>query len=289
MTNVAPGTVLFEYSTSHRIEQLGDSLLRKDLRQEALIGDALLAKSTPEHDPRREPVVYTQLLRRTGIGPHCVEAGADWIIIERIDANVLWQIADPAIWIGVAGWLASMHARLAHLPTTGLPLLRYDGSLAAMRADRARRCGLHEDVIAAHARATRRLLKVPATIIHGEFYPSNVLVAERASDCGTVGSAVHRSGVFPVDWELAGLGPAALDIAALTAGWPEDSSTRRLMEEAYFAAAGVENEDWDEYHDNLLAARLQLCIQWLGWPRRTTPSAHRHDWLAEAIELSRQL
>ena len=56
------------------------------------------------------------------------------------------------------------------------------------------------------------LLSLPKTVIHGEFYASNVLVAE-----GSEGTRVA-----PVDWELAAAAPGAIDIAALVSGnWPE--------------------------------------------------------------------
>src|SRR5947209_6646174 len=57
-----------------------------------------------------------------------------------------------------------------------------------------------------------RLLALPRTLIHNEFYPSNVLIERR------------REGVrvCPVDWEMAARGPALIDLAALTAGnWNE--------------------------------------------------------------------
>ena len=42
-----------------------------------------------------------------------------------------------------------------------------------------------------------RLVRLPRTLIHGELYPSNVIV----------GRGHHRERVCPVDWEMAALGP----------------------------------------------------------------------------------
>ena len=61
------------------------------------------------------------------------------------------------------------------------------------------------------------LLSMPRTVIHGEFYASNVLVAE-----GPDGTRVA-----PVDWELAAAAPGAVDLAALVSGdWPEADRER---------------------------------------------------------------
>src|SRR5205823_13527956 len=53
-----------------------------------------------------------------------------------------------------------------------------------------------------------RLVALPQTFIHGEFFASNVLIQSTA--------AGHR--VCPIDWEMAAVGPALIDVAALTAG-----------------------------------------------------------------------
>ena len=54
--------------------------------------------------------------------------------------------------------------------------------------------------------STERLLALPVGFIHGELYPSNVLVGERTGR------------ICAVDWEMAGIGPLLLDLAALTSG-----------------------------------------------------------------------
>lgn len=275
----------FPYATSHRIDQVGPTLLRKDLSPEALLGDAPVTKTSSEHDPRREPAVYTALLRRAGIGPECVAAGEDWILIERLPAHVLWQVGEPAVWIAVARWLASMHRRLAQLNTDGVPLLRYDTTLAADRADRAQRCGLPRSVFDAHSRAAQLLDELPATLIHGELYPSNVLVGSLESEAWVEGFA-NSVDVWPIDWELAGIGSALLDVAALTSGWPCAHPTKVAMQRAYFEAA-ESTSSWQDWSVTLRAAELCICVQWLGWPQWEAPPNQRHDWLGEAIDLAR--
>jgi hypothetical protein len=283
----------FAAATSHRIDEIGSGWLRKDLAPEALLGEARTAKPAFVHDPRREPAVYRELLRPLAIGPHCAASGDDWILIERVPGVELWQVGDLGVWVRVAERVAHLHRRLAaaliprHAAPAArrrsgpshadrVPFLVHDRGLFGAWRERAAAAGALAGVLAAHRRATERLVALPATLLHGELYPSNILVR-------TVG---FRLDVWPVDWELAGLGPAVLDVAALTAGgWSE--AQREAMARAYFEAAGSPSGSWDEFRHDLAAARLHLCVQWLGWaPGWAPPPEHAHDWLGEALELA---
>src|SRR5262249_37474331 len=82
-----------------------------------------------------------------------------------------------------------------------------------------------ERLASRHELIVERLAALPATLIHGEFYASNVLVRES-------GGGLH---VCPVDWERAGLGPGLLDLAALIAGKWTDEQKRALALEYYAA------------------------------------------------------
>ena len=73
-----------------------------------------------------------------------------------------------------------------------------------------------------HERAVQEALSEGATLIHGEFYPSNVLVDQRGTSCS----------IHPLDWEMAGAGSPLLDLAALLSGrWARDD--RENMQQAY--------------------------------------------------------
>jgi hypothetical protein len=285
--------VPFAAATSHRIDEIGPGWLRKDLAPEALLGEARAVKPAFVHDPHREPAAYRELLRPLAIGPHCAAAGDDWIVIERVPGVELWQIGEPDLWVRVAARVAHMHRRLAVALLPGhigsgagrragpshadrVPLLVHDDRLFAAWRERAAAAGAPPVVLAAHRRATERLVSIPPTVLHGELYPSNILVR-------TVG---FRLDVWPIDWELAGLGPAVLDVAALTAGgWAEPR--RETMARAYFEAAGRPSGSWDVFREDLAAARLHLCVQWLGWaPGWIPPAEHAHDWLGEALEVA---
>jgi Ser/Thr protein kinase RdoA (MazF antagonist) len=269
---------LFAYATSHRIEVVGAGRLRKDLRDDALMGQARCAKPAFVHDPRREPMVYRAVLTPAGLGPRCYDSGDDWVELEQIDAPVLWQVGEVSTWIAVAAWLAGMHRRLAVHDVAGLPLVVHDSALLATWRGRAGAAGVPSVVLAAHERASRRLAALPATLVHGDLYASNVLVR-------TGGAAGIE--VWPVDWELSAIGPVLLDVGALTAGAGLAPATRAAMARAYFEAARYPADTWDTWMADLDAARLHQCVQWLGWsPGWIPPVEHRHDWLAQALELA---
>lgn len=85
------------------------------------------------------------------------------------------------------------------------------------------------------------------TVIHGELYPSNVLMREGS--------------VFPVDWERAAVSAGEIDLAALVEGWkPEDV---RCATQSYVDArwGGEAPEDFAE---SVEAARAYLHLQALG-------------------------
>ena len=98
--------------------------------------------------------------------------------------------------------------------------------------------------------------------VHGEFYASNILVSPGR--------------VCPVDWEMAGIGPGVLDLAALATAWEGADRARIVAAYADERGAPVDEEDLD-------AARLVLAVQWLGWAEGwEPPREHATDWLAEA-------
>jgi thiamine kinase-like enzyme len=131
-----------------------------------------------------------------------------------------------------------------------------------------------------HARITAELLARRPWLIHGELYASNVLLE-------SAGAAIR-----PVDWEMIGIGPRLLDLAALTSGRLADAARESLIE-AYRGAlsdAGAPDPGDAPFRRELTACRLLLAVQWLGWGRGwRPPREHRHDWLDEAVRCARGL
>jgi aminoglycoside/choline kinase family phosphotransferase len=135
---------------------------------------------------------------------------------------------------------------------------------------------------ARYDRVIERLVALPSTFIHGEFYASNVLVRETA-----LGLSVR-----PVDWEMAAQGPGLMDVAALAAGaWTEEEKSALALT---YRTELRSDRDWPSAVDEFLTAfhccRLHLAIQWLGWsPEWSPPFDNAQDWLSEALRLAEEL
>jgi hypothetical protein len=94
------------------------------------------------------------------------------------------------------------------------------------------------------------------TIIHGEYYPKNILLEDGQ--------------VYPVDWESAAVAAGEVDFASMTENWPEDLVTK-------CAHAYCETR-WPGGHpptfaSTVDAAQIYLHFRWLG---------NRAEWTAKA-------
>jgi hypothetical protein len=97
------------------------------------------------------------------------------------------------------------------------------------------------------------LLESPQTVIHGEYYPLNVLVDDR--------------NVYPVDWEAAAIGPGEIDLASLTQSWPPEIVDRCEM---VYGATRWPGGAPAGFEKTLEVARLYWLFRWLGEDRRRT-------------------
>jgi hypothetical protein len=272
-------------------------LIFKDLSWDRLEDEARLAKPEFLYDPLREPMVYESALPDAGIGsPRYYgssvdqEAGRSWLFIEHVQGRELYQVGERKLWEGAARAVGEMHARLeaerGTLAGRGR-LLEYDGDYYRRWIDRAQEFSAapgapkeRADRVAwiaeRYDRVIDGLLELPTTVIHGELYASNVLVA------GDPGAPR----VCPVDWELAAVGPGLVDLAALVSGgWSEED--REAIVAAYRGAVGQDAFT----REQLDLCRLHLAVQWLGWapPNWIPPEGQRHDWLGEALARAKQL
>jgi Phosphotransferase enzyme family len=255
------------YHSSLPMEELdvgGMRLLLKDLSSS---GDLLRPALAPQ--PGREIAVYRDVLQPLALdGPAGVaaadETSAGWLVLELIEGTPLWQVGDLETWREAARWLARLHA----LPVPdNESLVRYDA--AQLRA----RLELAQAAEPLAARVADHLASLPARLIHGDFYPANVLVEPGPR-------------IRVVDWETCGVGPAALDLAALVSGRWSESERQRILE-AYAAACPPHLRP---SADDVLYARLLLAAQWIGWHDSwRPPPEQRHDWHGELVELRERL
>ncbi len=300
-----------DYRSSFVLEelevQLADGtilpLMFKDLSQQALLEGARRIRPDVLYNPRRELEVYRSLLMPNRLGTaicygtvvdHTI--GRYWLFIEKVPGQELYKVGEFATWQHVARWLAIMHARFvgenAKLAQTA-QLLDYNSDFYWLWIRRAQafldQNGQSRSVrnsiewlARRYDRVVERLMTLPVTIIHGEFYASNVLVQPSAADIR----------VCPVDWEMAAVGPGLIDLAALVAGnWTHEQ--KMALAQAYYSSL-IPTDGWamtlETFITSLECCRLHLAVQWLGWFGRRRPLAqHAQDWLGEALCLAEQL
>jgi hypothetical protein len=267
----------WEYQSSVPIERLSvdgrPPLLFKNL--------GARAGAAPDFvlDPQREIDAYRHHLGGLD-APACVAAvtsgGRAWLFLEEIAGVPLWQADGELPWLATARWLGRMHARPA--PGSAGRLLVRDRAHLMRWVDRAQAFaprGSLDGVWAPALAAVDTLVALPRSLIHGELYPSNVLVQP----------GPDSARVRPLDWEMAGVGPGLLDLAALISG-EHQPRLRDAILAAYTRQAGV-SVSHPQFGSGLRAARLLVALQWIGWtPGWTPPAEHTHDWAADARALA---
>ena len=307
---------LYEYHSSFAIEvievEVADgakrSLIFKDLSPVAMLPEARRVRPRGIYEPQREVIVYREILSKADLGTafcfgSLVDPIADrfWLLLEKVDGNELYTIGDLSVWCHVARWLAQMHSQFSTRPSKREhdgALLKYDEDFFARCWDRAKlqlkhhaAAGIVDPEIvrfigAEYRRAAARICELPRTLIHGEFYPSNVLVSGCDRDFR----------ICAIDWETAGIGTGLVDLAALVSGgWTQ--SEREQLSRAYFdeltggELTGIHAVgDFETLQRDLLACRLHVAVWWLGWTSDwQPPPEHQQNWLREAIEISQQL
>ena len=301
------------YSSSCAIENLeleldgGNrlSLVFKDISAAALLEGARQVRPDFLYNPRREIETYRVLLDPELLGTAICygtiqrpELGRYWLFLERVEGPLLWQMGRLESWKKAAQWIARLHNRFRNgsrsVPDFPQCLLRYDQQYYLCWLERAERFLAHRRdsyspellrdfrrLAKAYECVTRQLLSLPQTFIHGEFYPSNVILRRRGT----------AKAICPIDWEVAAVGPGLMDLAALISGnWTPEQ--KQALVRAYVDALEPGN-GWPPPIQELLqwvnCCQLHLAVQWLGWARDwTPPKSHAQDWLVEAVGLARR-
>jgi hypothetical protein len=302
-----------EYASTYPLEHLRivlDDGTRRDLVFKNVSPDAVPASrrhAKPEflQDPLREIDAYRLLATapRFSMAAFCgatvdVERERYWLFLWDLSADELYKIGDFETWKDVARWLAQMHGgdERVLLQSRSHRWVNYDAAYFRLWAPRAleycfssaspQRFARRREfaaLVANYDAVIARLAALPVTFIHGEFYPSNIMVS---------GDTGNRR-VCPLDWEMAGIGPGLLDLAALTSGkWT--SCQQEEMALAYFESLSDEERSSfssrQAFLDALDDCRLHLALQWLGWSRNwIAPRDHAYDWFSEALRLGKKV
>jgi Phosphotransferase enzyme family len=285
------------------------ALVMKDLSPDAMDADARRARPAFLSEPRREIQTYRHILPHapagtaacygvaTGGAARGATRGAAGgaasryrLLLERVDGHELRHVGAFSMWKRTAQWIARFHASVPPANLDRLArrakLIVYDEAFYWQWLERAREFArrsrrpaagearrILDRIARGYAPVVGRLAAMPRTVIHGEFYPCNILIRGRGP----------HARVCPVDWELAAVGPGPIDLAALMTGW--DQRAQRALMRAYRPGRIS-----TEFQADLDCCRLHLAVRMLGWSDTwTPPPQHARDWLAEAAALAARL
>jgi len=211
-------------------------------------------------------------------------SGQTWLILEYLDGRVRANQGYPHIasMSAAARWIGQFHAlnqmRLANVPMTSLH--KYDAEYYrgwARRTARFARCFNQEPAwltpLFEHFEdCIDALLAAPPSVVHGEFYPHNILCAD--------------ADVHPVDWETASIAAGEIDLAMLTEYW--STEVLQACELEYQRARWPQGAP-SNFAATLNAARLYVLFRWLG-ERRVWAKPEDRDWCLERLRAaSKQL
>jgi hypothetical protein len=271
------------------------SLVFKDLGSQ--LESARRVKPAFLYDPTREIEAYQTVLATRTLGtPICYGTSVRpdqrrfWLFLERIDGTRLRELGDFELWLMAARWLATLHAAPVASIGSRRPsallvhdrayLGRWLSRAVAVVGDRSGGDRQSIDWLAERYEAVLdRLASLPVSFIHGEFYPSNILIR----------SGADGPEVCAVDWEMAGFGPGLVDLAALVSGW-SDAEAEALARSYFENIATAAYGDYSDFSTALDCCRLQLAVQWLGWSHDwAPPPEHVHNWLTTASTLAHKL
>jgi aminoglycoside phosphotransferase (APT) family kinase protein len=287
----------FEDSSSFTTERLRARLddgeevnvFFKDLNPQNQIEAARLVRSEKMDRGLREIQMYTRVL-----SSDCYETAKlyasrwepyrsiHWLFLEYVGPS-LKKATEPALWRAAAQWAARFHAKVRSIPAAQTDFLpRYDRAHYWLCAHGIQGKLPHidpEDRPVIHAALEHftgsidRLLALPQSVIHGEYYGHNVLIRRPPPDCQ----------VTAIDWESAAIGPSFFDLASLSAGkwtYEQKLAMRRAYFDEYQSVSG-ERIEWAAFTDALFDLNVYQALVWLAWWPDRNFSRHFGRWMRE--------
>jgi hypothetical protein len=212
-----------------------------------------------------EADVYRHILARAEVstalfyGSHQAPTRAEtWLILDYLDDSRDLSLSISREDLGLtAEWLGRFHAANGQFAASGALrfLNEYDTDYFIGWARRTCEFADSADarfpwlasLCARFEGFASLLLSSPPTVVHGEFYPKNILLRDGV--------------VYPVDWESAALAAGEIDLASLTDMWSEE--TEKTCLERYEHVRWPEGSPAD-FKRRFAAASLYLQFRWLG-------------------------
>jgi hypothetical protein len=232
-------------------------------------------------DRSYEAMVYREVLEplRTSTpafyGSHTdPSTGESLLVIEYLGSCPrVNETAEPGAMLQAARWIGRFHAsHEGRLPQA--PLRAYREAYYLGWAERTvefagplhRRFSWLGGFCRGFKQVAQSLLAPPQSVIHGEYYPHNIL---------------FRDGIVrPIDWESAAIAPGEIDLASLTDRWPEEIV--QACEQEYRAARWPDGGPLG-FGRRLAAARMYQHLRWLG-DRPVWTGDERLRWRFEQLE-----
>lgn len=266
-------------------------ILFKNVGPRGLLPDCDQQRTAFPYDPLCEIRTYRELLTPELGAPFCFGIWVDersqryWLFLEDVAGMELVDIGDIKIWEKAVLWLTQLHG----LSDDQIPgwVFRYDSdyyhtwveravpALARVRSQWRLPGEGFERVVRHYDQVVRHLMTLPRSIIHGEFYPSNILISRR-SDGGLR--------ICVVDWGTTAIGPRLLDLASLVSGkW---TNTQRLEFADTYRRLALPGMSPKELKRSLAFCRLHLSMQWLAsCVERPVLPPLAQQWIKEAEEV----
>ena len=243
----------------------------KDLNPENQLIDARRVRSLEMERSVRELEVYRRILSRKDFGTPKMyayrwdaERGLYWLFLEFVEGKKVSKLADPAVWEASARAVARFHHASQSVSIADCPFLpwldenhywecftKVRDKISSLKAkDRQ----LAEEGLELYRQAIPALLKLPQSLIHGEYFGKNIMFGPSGSK------------ICIVDWETAAWGPSFLDIASLSTGdWSLEEKT--AMRRAYFEEyrTFAPNVTWEMFLNDVEMLGLYQAIRWIGW------------------------
>jgi aminoglycoside phosphotransferase (APT) family kinase protein len=228
-----------------------------------------------------EAAVYRHLLQPsqastpTWYGTYTdISTGGSWLVLEYLEKNLrLPQVTETAAPMSLAArWIGQFHRvseeRLSRVPMRFLIRYNTEYYLGWVRRTSLFAGHLHQrfpwlGTLCEQSEEFISLLSTsPLAVIHGEYYPKNILFRGGA--------------VYPIDWESAAVAAGEIDLAALTENWGVEIV--RQCKHEYQRARWPEGAPAN-FERKLCAARLYLYFRWLGdRPNWTTHPRYLHSF-----------
>jgi len=191
-----------------------------------------------------------------------------WLVIEYLKGASRDVSKTNDAVIHAARWIGRFHSlNEKRVSSNQLGFLRkYDAKYYVGWARRANRLFGHRrterpwlpQLCARFEELVPYLLKARKTVIHGEYYPTNVIYQNGTSR--------------PADWQSAAIAVGQIDLAALTQNWPK-RMVERLGRE--YVRARWPKAEPDRFDRLFGIARVYMTLRWLGDPGLASPSIRR--------------